>query len=81
MAVNRLVYKRTLDRELNKGTSLEKAMKIATTAGEKTTKGMKAAQKKPTLVKKIKRLFRRKGKGKGSKPQKRTYGFHSAKMK
>jgi len=83
MAVNRLVYKRTLDRELKKGTSLEAAMKKATTAGERTTKGIRTLQTKKDkgLWYKTKRLFRRKGTGKGSAPRRGSFSPTTGKMK
>jgi len=61
-AVNRLVYKKTLDRELKRGTSLEKAMKVADKSGVKAARGIRSLskKKKPSLMKRIKGLFRKK---------------------
>lgn len=60
MPVNRLVYKKTLDKELKKGTPLEKAMEIADTTGKKTAKGIRTVSKKEGLYTKVKKLFTKK---------------------
>lgn len=67
MAVKRLKYGQVLERELAKGTSLQKAMKIART--KTTTMPKRSPQAKPLLKRKRKKKVR----GKVS-PYRQVYG-------